>query len=92
MTFIANILMCEQVSKKTNQLYCFSRIELVEKELNATIIIDDYKCTIPFSISNLEVNVKCLEGKYYIEELNYYVPFQYNMAFSLIFIKKGGNK
>lgn len=76
---------CVRVSNKSNNSYKVLEIEL-ECACGVGIIIEDFGVEIPY---DLELNSVTLEkndyGRWILKEIDYQIPYKYNLAVNLLY-------
>lgn len=68
---------------KDNKEYCYLCIEVVGSI--GSVCIRDFTNVIPIESMELDSDIiRNDKGRYIIEALEYYIPYQYNLAFKLL--------
>lgn len=81
---IVSLIMCKGVSKNTGVEYDYLNVDVKDFKGHCVSILD-FKGSIPYDVKDLECSiVKTDKGRYVIEELDYYIPFQYNLGIRLL--------
>lgn len=63
--------------------------EVVEDGEPLIITIEDFKTKVPFEVKDMEIHIgKDMAGRFVINELNYSIPYTYNMGLSLLLMKE----
>ena len=84
---VKNMLKCnlkqiERISKNGTS-YNITCIELM-CDCGVSLVIEDFKVKIPFSVNNLNVNIELVNNRYVIKEVNYTIGWAYNLGVSLL--------
>lgn len=76
---------CERVSNKTKEPYKVLEINL-ECSCGVGIVIEDFGVVIPYDLDLNDVTLEKNEyGRWILKEIDYQIPYKYNLAVNLLY-------